>query len=52
MFVKDTPWTHLDIAAPVWRKDSKNATVPDGAIGFGVRLFNRLVSDLEASDSV
>ena len=44
-FVNDTPWAHLDIASTAWRKPSTNATVPEGASGFGVRLLNRLVAD-------
>ena len=44
-FVNNTPWAHLDIAPVAWKKDSKVATVPDGATGFGVRLLDRLVAD-------
>jgi leucyl aminopeptidase len=44
-FVNGLPWAHLDIAPTAWRKDSKNPTVPDGAVGFGVRLLDRLVAD-------
>jgi leucyl aminopeptidase len=44
-FVNDVPWAHLDIAPTAWRKDSKNPIVPDGAVGFGVRLLDRLVAD-------
>ncbi|MDB5430714.1 MAG: leucyl aminopeptidase [Caulobacter sp.] len=44
-FVGETPWAHLDIASTAWRKPSTNATVPDGASGYGVRLLNRLVAD-------
>lgn len=43
-FVNSTPWAHLDIAGPVWRKDGKDPTVPDGATGFGVRLLDALVA--------
>ncbi|MNU29754.1 Cytosol aminopeptidase [compost metagenome] len=43
-FVGDTPWAHLDIAAPVWSKDSKDPTLPDGATGYGVRLLDALAT--------
>jgi len=26
-------------------KDSRNPTVPDGAVGYGVRLLDRMVAD-------
>lgn len=43
-FVKDTPWAHLDIAAPVW-SDKGSAYIPAGATGFGVRtLVNWVMS--------
>jgi len=44
-FVNGVPWAHLDIASTAWRKGSSDPTVPDGAVGFGVRLLNRLVAD-------
>jgi len=44
-FVNGVPWAHLDIASVAWRKPSTDPTVPDGAVGFGVRLLNRLVAD-------
>ncbi len=48
-FIKDTPdklpWAHLDIASTAWKPDSKVATIPSGATGFGVRLLDRLVAD-------
>jgi leucyl aminopeptidase len=44
-FVNDVPWAHLDIAGVAWRKGSTNPTVPDGGVGYGVRLLNRLVAD-------
>ncbi|MDG2529489.1 leucyl aminopeptidase [Caulobacter endophyticus] len=44
-FVNGVPWAHLDIASTAWRKGSTDPTVPDGAVGFGVRLLNRLVAD-------
>ena len=43
--VNKTPWAHIDIAPTAWVKDSKNPTVPDGAVGFGVRLLDRMVAD-------
>jgi len=43
---RSTPWAHLDIAAMSWR--SKGApTSPEGASGFGVRLLDRYIRDLE-----
>jgi len=44
-YVNDTPWAHLDIASTAWKKPSSVATIPDGAVGFGVRLLNRMVAD-------
>ena len=44
-FIKDTPWAHLDIASTAWRKSGAQATHPEGASGFGVRLLNQLVAD-------
>jgi leucyl aminopeptidase len=44
-FVNGVPWAHLDIASVAWKKPSTDPTVPDGAVGFGVRLLNRLVAD-------
>jgi leucyl aminopeptidase len=44
-FVNGLPWAHLDIASTAWKKPSSDPTVPDGAVGFGVRLLNRLVAD-------
>ncbi|MBU4434589.1 MAG: leucyl aminopeptidase, partial [Alphaproteobacteria bacterium] len=44
-FVNGVPWAHLDIASVAWRKPSTDPTVPEGAVGFGVRLLNRLVAD-------
>jgi leucyl aminopeptidase len=37
-------WLHLDIAGMAW-KTSRSPTVPAGAVGYGVRLFDRLVKD-------
>ncbi len=44
-FVNGVPWAHIDIAPVAWVKDSKNPTVPDGAVGWGVRLLDRMVAD-------
>jgi leucyl aminopeptidase len=41
----DTQWAHLDIASMAWREDGALPTVPLGAAGFGVRLFDRYVRD-------
>ena len=44
-FTNGTPWAHIDIAPTAWVKDSRNPTVPDGAVGYGVRLLDRMVAD-------
>ena len=44
-FVNGLPWAHLDIASTAWKKPSTVPTIPDGAVGFGVRLLNRMVAD-------
>ncbi|MBL8772284.1 MAG: leucyl aminopeptidase [Phenylobacterium sp.] len=44
-YVNNVPWAHLDIASTAWKKPSSVPTVPDGAVGFGVRLLNRMVRD-------
>jgi len=44
-YVNGVPWAHLDIASTAWKKPSTDPTIPDGAVGFGVRLLNRLVAD-------
>ena len=41
-FVNHTPWAHLDIAGVAWNKNG-NHICPKGAVGFGVRLLNKLV---------
>ena len=43
-FVGKTPWAHLDIAGMAWTKQDR-PTVPKGAVGFGIRLLDRLVAD-------
>ncbi|MBL0319986.1 MAG: leucyl aminopeptidase [Alphaproteobacteria bacterium] len=43
-FVNDVPWAHLDIAGTAWTKKPQDTT-PKGAVGFGVRLLNRLVKE-------
>jgi leucyl aminopeptidase len=37
-FVENTPWAHLDIAGPAYRKEAVR-TCEAGGTGFGVRLF-------------
>ncbi|MDQ8029529.1 MAG: leucyl aminopeptidase [Brevundimonas sp.] len=44
-FTNGTPWAHIDIAPTAWVKDSKSPTVPDGAVGWGVRTLDRMVKD-------
>ncbi|WP_369060073.1 leucyl aminopeptidase [Caulobacter sp. 73W] len=44
-YVNGLPWAHLDIAGVAWKKPSTNPTIPDGGVGFGVRLLNRMVAD-------
>ena len=44
-FINKTPWAHLDIAPTAWVNKSTNPTVPDGAVGFGVRTLDRMVAD-------
>jgi len=44
-FVNKVPWAHIDIAPTAWVKDSKRPTVPDGPVGYGVRLLDRMVAD-------
>lgn len=44
-FTNGVPWAHIDIAPTAWVKDSKNPIVPDGAVGWGVRLLDRMVAD-------
>ena len=44
-YVNGTPWAHLDIASTAWKKPSTVPTIPDGAVGYGIRLLNRMVRD-------
>jgi len=44
-FTNGTPWAHIDIAPTAWVKDSLSPTVPDGAVGWGVRTLDRMVQD-------
>jgi leucyl aminopeptidase len=44
-FTNGLPWAHIDIAPTAWVKDSRNPTVPDGAVGWGVRTLDRMVAD-------
>lgn len=41
-FVNDTYWAHLDIAGAAWHEKGTDIS-PRGAVGFGVRLLNKLV---------
>ena len=43
-FVGDSPWLHLDIAGPAFRKSAK-AYWPKGGTGFGVRLLIDFLSN-------
>jgi leucyl aminopeptidase len=44
-FTNGKPWAHLDIAGTAWSGKDK-PTVPKGATAFGVRLLDRLVTDM------
>ena len=44
-YVNGVPWAHLDIASTAWKKPSSVPTIPDGAVGYGIRLLNRMVRD-------
>jgi leucyl aminopeptidase len=44
-FVNGTPWAHIDIAGVVWKDKSDDPMVPGGAVGFGVKMLDRLVAD-------
>ncbi|AAW71218.1 Leucyl aminopeptidase [Wolbachia endosymbiont strain TRS of Brugia malayi] len=49
-FVNDTCWAHLDIAGTAWHEKGTDIS-PKGAVGFGVRLLNKLVEKYyETSD--
>lgn len=41
-FVNDKCWAHLDIAGTAWHEKGTDIC-PRGAVGFGIRLLNRLV---------
>ncbi|MDN5247549.1 MAG: leucyl aminopeptidase [Wolbachia endosymbiont of Tyrophagus putrescentiae] len=41
-FVNNTCWAHLDIAGTAWNEKGTDIC-PKGAVGFGVRLLNKLV---------
>ena len=43
-FVNKVQWAHLDIAGVAWTSKDK-ATVPKGAVAYGVRLLDRFVAD-------
>ena len=42
------PWAHIDIAGMAWRESEGLPTAPAGATGFGVRLLDRYVRELES----
>ncbi len=44
-FTNGVPWAHLDIAPVAWVAKSTRPTVPDGPVGWGVRLLDRMVAD-------
>lgn len=44
-FVNGVPWAHIDIAPTAWVTKSTRPTVPDGPVGWGVRLLDRMVAD-------
>ncbi|QOD38327.1 leucyl aminopeptidase [Candidatus Wolbachia massiliensis] len=49
-FVNNTCWAHLDIAGTAWHEKGTDIC-PRGAVGFGVRLLNKLVEKYyEAKD--
>ena len=41
-FTEGYPWAHLDIANVAWVNSDKDALMPKGANGYGVRLFVEL----------
>tara|TARA_B100001123_G_scaffold264227_1_gene294290 strand:- start:6940 stop:8439 length:1500 start_codon:yes stop_codon:yes gene_type:complete len=45
-FVNDTPWTHIDIAGVTWN-DKGSMTASGGATGWGVKLLNKWVDNLD-----
>ncbi|MFY9706574.1 MAG: leucyl aminopeptidase [Desulfobacterales bacterium] len=45
-FIGQTPWAHIDIAGPAYRKNGSDYCGP-GATGFGVRLLCDLLGRLE-----
>ncbi len=45
-FVDDVPWAHLDIAGMAWSSKDRPLCAK-GATGFGVRLLDRFVAELE-----
>ena len=44
-FTNGVPWAHIDIAPVAWVSKSTRTTVPDGPVGWGVRLLDRMVAD-------
>ena len=45
-FIGQTPWAHIDIAGPAYRKNGSDYCGPGGT-GFGVRLLCDLLERLE-----
>ena len=43
-FVNEKTWAHIDIAGVAWASKS-SSTVPQGAVGYGVQLLDRLVEN-------
>jgi leucyl aminopeptidase len=46
---KDVPWAHLDIAGVAWDKKGTKIS-PKGAVGFGVRLLDKLTKEYYESN--
>jgi leucyl aminopeptidase len=42
----ETQWVHLDIAGVAWAT-TREPTVPPGAVGFGVKLFDEIIAQSE-----
>lgn len=48
-FVNETCWAHLDIAGTAWQ-EKRTDICPRGAVGFGVRLLDKLVGKYYAAN--
>ncbi len=42
----ETAWVHLDIAGVAWA-NTRKPTIPPGAVGFGVKLFDEVIAQSE-----